>query len=423
MSSPLDRRQFMTTAGAVSAGLAAREAAAATEASAMPADLPRSLKPTGADLGTLYPEVANLAGRRSFALSFFSDRFRDHGEFQKTARAKIFDLLSYQPEKVAPRAEVLERTDCGDHVREKVVFSTTPEFRVPAYVLLPKKTRRPAPAIVDLHSHGGMFLFGKEKVIDFGKNHPAMTIYHERNYDGRPTATALVRRGYVVITIDAFMFGERRVLLDAHHASGWDRTKYTLEDVARLNQVCRGKESTVVKSLTLAGMTWPGVVFWDDIRTVDYLVSRPEVDPKRIGCLGISMGGYRSIYLGALDERIRASCIAGFMSTLRPMLRAHIDTHSFVHFPPGLHAHLDLPDVAMLTAPRSLLVLQCAKDGLFPLAGMRESVTKIAAGFEKAGCKGKFTGKFYDVPHRFSTQMQDDAFAWFDRELGHEPPR
>ena len=81
-----------------------------------------------------------------------------------------------------------------------------------------------------------MFLFGKEKVIDFGRNHPAMTTYHAGNYDGRPTATALVRRGYVVITIDAFMFGERRVMMDADLESGWDRATYSVDDVTRLNQ-------------------------------------------------------------------------------------------------------------------------------------------------------------------------------------------
>ncbi|MBA4187411.1 MAG: hypothetical protein C0467_05265 [Planctomycetaceae bacterium] len=424
MASPVDRRDFMVSAGTLATGLIATPAVGAEQPkTGMPTDIPRELKRTAADLGTLYPEVSKLAAKRKFSLSFLSGQFRDFADFQKTARQKVFDTLLYRPEKVDPRPEVVERVDCGDYTREKVVFSTSPEFRVPAYVLIPKNLKQPAPAIVDLHSHGGMFLFGKEKVIDFGKNHPAMTTYHERNYDGRPTATALVRRGYVVITIDAFMFGERRVMMDADHGVGWDRTKYTLDDVTKLNQVCRGKESTIVKSLIFAGLTWPGIVFWDDIRTVDYLVTRPEVDPKRIGCLGISMGGYRSIYLAALDDRIQAACIAGFMSSVPPMIQARVDTHSFVHFLPGLHAYLDLPDVASLTAPRSLLVLQCAKDGLFTPEGMRESVEKIGAVYEKAGCKDKFTGKFHDVPHRFSLAMQDDAFAFLDDRLGHQPPK
>jgi dienelactone hydrolase len=158
-------------------------------------------------------------------------------------------------------------------------------------------------------------------------------------------------------------------------------------------------------------------VCWDDLRTVDYLVTRPEVDPKRIGCVGISMGGYRAIFLSALDERIAAGCIVGFMSTVKPMLRAHIDTHSWVHFLPTLHHHLDWPDVASLAAPRALLVQQCAQDRLFPMEGMKESLDHIAAVYDKAGVKDRFTGRFYDVPHQFTKPMQDDAFAWFDRHL------
>ena len=244
-----------------------------------------------------------------------------------------------------------------------------------------------------------------------------MTEYQARNYDGRPTATALVRRGYVVISIDAFMFGERRTMVDADLGHGWDRSKYTIENVRTINQHCRDKEETLVKALTFAGLTWPGIVFWDDIRTVDYLVTRPEVDPARIGCLGISMGGYRALYLSALGPRIRAGCVVGFMSTVRPMIHSHLDTHSWVHFVPALHRDLDWPDVASLTAPRSLMVLQCSRTACSRLAGMKESVDKIAAVYDKAGIRSRFTGRFYDVPHRFTRAMQDDAFAWFDRLL------
>jgi dienelactone hydrolase len=402
MRDPSPTRRDLLSAALASLGLAER---------------PHEPPPTGADLGSLFPEIDKLARANRYRLSFLDGPSRRFEELREAARGRIFDLLLYRPPKVDPKAEVVERIDRGDHVREKVLFWTSPFFRVPAYVLIPKECKAPAPAVIDLHSHGGMFLFGKEKVVDLGRNHPAMAAYHKGNYDGRPTATALVQRGYVVISIDAFFFGERRLLLDADRKHGWDRAKHSLEDVAHLNGQCRAKEATLVKGLTLAGATWPGIVFWDDIRTVDYLVSRPEVDRRRVGCLGISMGGYRAAYLAALDDRIKAACVTGFMSSVRPMIRAHLDTHSWVHFLPGLHAALDLPDVAALAAPRALLVQQCSRDRLFPLAGMKEAVEKIAAAYRKAGASKQFAGRFHDVPHQFTRAMQDEAFVWLDEHL------
>ncbi len=407
------RREFFTAASA----RLCQPCAARRCAPRPPSDSPHDLPPTGADLGSLFSDVAKIADANAYSLAYSSGKFKSVEEFTAAARARVFEILQWKPAKVDPKPEVIDRVERDDHIREKVLFSTTPNFRVPAYVLIPKGLKKPAPAIVDLHSHGGMFLFGKEKVIDLGNNHPAMTSYHQRNYDGRPTATALVARGYVVISIDAFMFGERRAMRDADRKAGWDRAKYSLDDVKTLNQFCREKETTLAKSLIVAGTTWSGIVCWDDIRTVDYLSTRPEVDPKRIGCLGISMGGYRTIYLPALDERIKAACITGFMSSVRPMLKAHIDTHSWVHFLPGLHRDLDLPDVASITAPRALMVQQCRQDRLFPPEGMKESVETIAAVFEKAGAKEQFAGRFYDEPHIFTRAMQDEAFAWFDRHL------
>lgn len=412
------RRKFLEAlTSATALGLAASEDRLGSAVEASSADPARDLKPTGANLGSLFPEVERLADANRYGYSFLGDRFRSLNEFKKVSREKVLELLLYRPDKVDAKPEVTERVDRGDFIQERVLFATAPHLRVPAYVLVPKNLKKPAPAIVDLHSHGGMFLFGKEKVIDLGTNHEAMTEYHRRNYDGRPSATALVRRGYVVITIDAFMFGERRAMLDADLKYGWDRSRYSMDDVKHLNQQCRAKEQTLVKGLILAGLTWPGIVFWDDIRTVDYLVTRPEVDPRRIGCVGISMGGYRSLYLAGLDERIAAACVVGFMSSVGPMIKAHLDTHSWVHFVPQLHRYLDLPDVVSMMAPKPLLVQQCAQDALFPPAGMKESVDKIAKVYDKAGVKDKFTGRFYDVPHMFTRGMQDEAFDWLDKQL------
>ena len=418
------RREFIqhlaTASTATVAGMTLPSSPALAQGAAVvppPADLPRSTEPTGGDLGSVFRDVEKLAAQNRYQYSFLGDRFKTLEEFKTAGRAKVLEAFTYRPAKVDPQPEVVDRRDMGTYIREKVVFSTSPHFRVPAYVLIPKGLKQPAPAIVDLHSHGGMFLFGKEKIVDLGANHPVMRPYHEKNYEGRPTATELVRRGYVVIAIDAFMFGERRVLMDADLKYGWDRYKYTVEDATYLNGKCRQKESTVVKSLIFAGQSWPGIVGWDDIRTVDYLITRPEVDASRIGCCGVSMGGYRTLYLAALDERIKAACIVGFMSTVRPMIRAKIDTHSFVHFLPGLHPWLDLTDVAALHAPHALMVQQCRKDGLFTLDGMEESLRQIGAAYAKAGVSDKYVGRMYDAPHQFSLAMQEDAFAFFDRHL------
>jgi dienelactone hydrolase len=424
---PASRRDFLAAAAAASAvgsvlngggTLDARAAAAepATSVPAPPADFDQGAPPA-ANLGSLLPTVEKLVGSDEFLESFLNERFTSIDEHRTAARAKVLDAFSYRPAPVAPKPEIVDRADCGDHLREKITFSTTPALRVPAYVLIPKGLTKPAPAIIDLHSHGGMFLFGKEKVVDLGRNHPAMTAYHERNYEGRPTATYWVRRGYVVISIDTLMFGERRILMADSASAGWDRSKYSLDDVKRLNDACRSKEPTIVRGLTYAGATWPGVVTWDDLRTLDYLATRPEVDARRIGCVGVSMGGYRSLFLAGLDDRIAAACVTGFMSTVRPMIRAHLETHSFVHFVPHLHRSLDLPDVVALRAPKPLLVQQCSQDRLFPPEGMKASVEKIAAIYAKAGAAGQFDGRFYDVPHIFNRAMQDDALAFFDRHL------
>jgi len=398
--------------------LASAQVSGQTTPNAPAPDQPQQLAPTQADSGSLYPLIERLAARHDSSSSFLQPRFRSPQQFREEGLKVLQSALGPNPPKVPLNPEVVHRQDLGDITREKILFSTTPEFRIPAYLHLPKNRPRPLPAIVDLHSHGGMFIYGKEKVIDFGEgNHPVLADYHQRNYSGRPTATALARRGYAVITIDAFPFGERRVLMDDDLRYGYDRARYSREDIQHLNTRCRQKESSIVKSLAYAGLTWPGLVAWDDMRTVDYLLTRLEVDPRRIGCVGVSLGGYRSLLLAGLDDRIAAACVTGFMSTVRPMIRRHMDTHSFVHFIPLVHSALDLPDVVGLRVPKPLLVQQCRRDGLFPPQGMEDSVRKLEAIYAKAKAPKAFESRFYDVPHIFNLPMQDDAFAFFETHL------
>jgi acetyl esterase/lipase len=168
-----------------------------------------------------------------------------------------------------------------------------------------------------------------------------------------------------------------------------------------------------------AGTTWPGVMVGDDRRTIDYLQTRPEVDPERIGAVGLSVGGYRCAFLAATDERVRAAVAVGWMcgfGDLWPVSRWP-NSVGWVHYVPGLFQECDLPDVGSLACPRALLVQQGSQDRLFPLAGMERAIARIAAVYDKAGMAGRFTGRIYDVPHRFDRAMQDEAFDWLDRWL------
>jgi len=373
--------------------------------------------PAGADIGTLYPKIDELAAQSGYPLSWLSRDYPNAAAYARAVREKVFELFHYQPPPVDPAPKLVRRWEFDGYVQERVEFSTTPWFRVAAYVLTPKGARGRLPAIVDLHSHGGMFVFGKEKVMPMpGGDHPAIAEYRKRNYGGRSTSLALCRRGYVVVSIDAFYFGERRTLFDDLELPA-RREDYTLEDVRRANRRAARGEETLIKSLFWAGTTWKGIVHWDDIRTVDYLVSRPDVDPDRIGCVGISMGGDRTNYLAGLDGRIRCAVSVGWMSTLRPMIRRHIDTHSNVHFLPGMARYLDLPDLAAARAPKPLMVQYCRRDPLYPLEGMQESEKKLAAIYAKAGAPENFQGRFYDLGHTFSIEMQEEAFAFLDKHL------
>jgi hypothetical protein len=165
-------------------------------------------------------------------------------------------------------------------------------------------------------------------------------------------------------------------------------------------------------------VTWPGVILWDDIRTVDYLASRPEVDRTRLACVGLSMGGYRSFLLASLDPRIRAAVDVGWMTSYASQIQSHIrNTMGLTFVIPGMYRYFDLPDLAGLIAPRAVMVQMGSRDGLFPVSGIESAFTKIRQCYEKAGAANQQNCKLYPVPHQFNLEMQAEAWEWLRTKL------
>ncbi len=369
--------------------------------------------PDSPHIGNLYPFVQKQADRSPLELSFLHSRFSDLKSWQKVARARVLECLYYSPPPVAPAPEIRRRTDRGEYIEEYLTFQTTPDVRVPAYLLIPKKASFPAPALVVLHCHGGAYVWGKEKVVATENEHPALSEFKKQLYEGTSIANELVLRGYIVITIDMFYWGERRMLLDDDPPAYREPQRLTPEDVQAFNRRSSQNEQLVARSLMTAGITWPGVVLWDDMRTVDYLASRPEVDRRRLGCVGLSVGGYRSFLLGALDPRINAAVDVGWMTSYGSNIRRHvINTVGFSFHIPGLYRYLDFPDLAALIAPRSVFVINGSKDALFPTDGVEKAHHKIEACFRKAGVVERQRCRVYDAPHQFNRAMQAEAWDW-----------
>ena len=374
--------------------------------------------PDSPHIGNLYSFVQQQADRSPLELSFLQSRFQDLRSWQKRARARVLDCLCYSPPPVSAAPQVIRRTDRGTHIEEYLTFQTTPDLRIPAYVLIPKSAPLPAPALVVLHCHGGAYVWGKEKVIAVDNEHPALTKYKIQLYEGTSIATELVQRGYVVIATDMLYWGERRMLLDGDPASYREPQRMTSDEVDAFNRRSSQNEQLMARTLMTAGITWPGVIMWDDLRTLDYLASRPEVDRRRLGCIGLSVGGYRSFLLAALDPRINAAVDVGWMTSYASNIRRHvINTVGFTFHITGLYRYLDLPDLAALIAPRSLLVINGSKDTLFPADGVDKAHQKIEGCFRKAGVADHQRCRVYDAPHQFNRAMQTEAWEWLGARL------
>lgn len=379
----------------------------------------QAVNETASHIGNLYEFVQEQADRSPLELSFLHSRFKNLKRWQPGARAKVFEHLFYAPPAVAPQARLVGRTDRGDYVEEYLTFQTTPDLRIPACVLIPKHAKFPAPGILALHSHDGMYLWGKEKLVENDREHPVLTAFKQRRYGGKSIAAELARQGYVVAVIDMLYWGERRMLLADDPPAYRDRPMTMTEDeIGAFNQRASQNESLLGRSLLTAGVTWPGVLLWDDIRALDYLASRPEVDPARLGCVGLSVGGYRSFLLAALDERIRVAVDVGWMTSLGSQIKQHV-IHSIglsFHII-GLYRYLDLPDLAALIAPRAVLVINGSQDRLFDLNGVKAAFEKVARCYAKAGAPDRQKCSLYDAPHEFNLKMQAEAWQWIERWL------
>lgn len=374
------------------------------------------------DLAQFYPMLQNHANTRDMALSYLAKEWPEREQWRILGRAKMQELLAFQPDAVPLAPDILESIQKDGYRRFLVRYAVTPFRSTEAYLLIPDGLTKPAPAVVALHDHSGFYFYGKEKITKTEKGPQALVDIIEKMYEGRPFADELARRGFVVLCPDVFYFGSQKLDVDqipenfTDEFSGF-QSKDINEYIAAYNSFCGSHENILARYLFASGTTWPGILFYDDRRAVDYLLTRPEVDADRIGCMGLSLGGFRSAHLFGLDPRLKVAVVAGWMTTYPGQINNHLSHHTWMIYVPRQLEYLDLPDVASLNAPHPLMVINCKQDGLYTVDAMETAARKLKAIYQKMGEPEKFRANMYDVPHMLTIEMQNDAVDWLKKWL------
>ncbi|MAG35934.1 MAG: acetylxylan esterase [Dehalococcoidia bacterium] len=341
--------------------------------------------------------VDRTYARQQRPLTFQAQTVDEWQTWQARLREKIVELagLVPPPEPCDLAPTVLERTELADAglIREKVVYQSEPEVWVPAWLLRPLDP--PAarlPAVLALHGHGGRW--GKGQVAGDEEEHEVVREHiASYNYDyGRQFA----RRGYVVLCPDARVFGER--------AKGW----WSPSDPVRGYDPCdRTGNQAAILGFSLLALT-----VWDDRRGIDYLQSRPDVDPERIGVAGLSLGGTRTTYVSTLDDRPQATVISGYLNTFRAF--AFDQGFCGSQYVPGLVRWAELPDITALIAPRPLLIEAGIQDDIFPIEASREAHQTLERAYRLLGVEDRLWRDEFDAGHRWSGRL---AYKFMDRYL------
>jgi dienelactone hydrolase len=334
-------------------------------------------------------------------------------------------LLAVEPLNVQLNPSIGSR-HCEDGVVvEEISYDMPYGPRTHGFFLYQKEAGSKLPAVVALHDHGEFFYYGKEKLVSFPNEPRVVREYRDKYYGGRAWATELAKRGFAVLAVDSFLWGSRKIPIDSVNEElqktfeGVD--PHSEEYIRKYNEFWASSECVlVVDTILNSGTNFPAIFAYEDRRSIDYLLTRPEIDSNRIACGGLSMGGLRTIFLAGLDKRVRCAFCVGFMTTIRGVLRNNIRCppgHGLLMYVPELFRYLDLPDVIAIHAPSPLMVQYNQEDELFTPEGQDHANRKITEIYSKSGHPNNYVGKFYPGPHKFNVAMQEDAFKWLERCL------
>lgn len=311
------------------------------------------------------------------------------GPQRDALRAKLLELLAVPPSIDRPPVEVeWERQEGGFHER-RLIVEAEPGADVPCHLLVPDRAPRPVPLMICLQGHtSGMH-------ISLGR--PQGGRDRELIDGGRDYARQALARGWAALTIELRGFGERR---DRRP----DEARDMPADPASLDPNVTCKHAAMVA--LLLGRTSLGEKILDLRAALAAVAGFPEIDRGRVWCLGNSGGGTLAFYAAAVEPEIAGIVVGSCLCTFAASI-GNVD-HCCDNYLPGALRWFDMPDLAMLVAPRPLIAVQGDSDPLFPRAGVEAAFRRTAAIYEAAGAADRCRLLVCSGGHRF---YPDEAWA------------
>jgi cephalosporin-C deacetylase-like acetyl esterase len=302
---------------------------------------------------------------------------------QAELRDRVRDVLGLHlwPERTPLAAQSVGVVDRDEYTIERYLIQSRPGFYIPVNLYIPRELNAPAPAILNPHGHfrGGK-AGGPEPPI-----HPIGTV--------QPRLISLARLGFVVLALDGIGWGERsRILEDCGH--------WTLSPI-------------------LTGGCVMGMEVWDNIRALDFLLSRREVDPSRVGITGASGGGTQTLFTAAVDERLKAIVPVCFGTNYRHWFDRELGLSGGIClclWIPGLAGFAEFADICALLAPRATMFLCTSRDGCLT-EGIAQIFPDVKRVFELMGAGDHLRMTVVEGAHGYFKAVREPMYAFFVRAL------
>ncbi len=307
-------------------------------------------------------------------LTFRATTRQEADAWQRDLRAKLVELIGGFPKRTPLRGEVLEVTQRPGYRRERIRFYSRPGVAVVGYLLIPDGTKPPHATVIAIPGHGR----GVDDIVGIDEA--------GRDRDDKPGyqhdfAIQAADQGLAVVAIEPMAFGHRRS--QAIAAKGPKET------------ACQ----PTAGSALLLGETMIGWRVWDVIRCIDWIGTLPELDSERIGCMGISGGGTCTLFSAALDPRIKAAFVSGYLNTFRDSIMSV--PHCMDNYVPGILNWAEMYDVAGLIAPRPLFSEGGDRDPIFPVHATRESFARVKKVYELFEATNNAQQEIFAGEHEF----------------------